>query len=116
MDIEILWEKNGDVHICRVNGRLDLTKSETFERIITQKIQAEPRNLVLNLSRVSYMSSSGIRVLLAVYRLLGSVDKKMCLCEVSPIVKKVIEVVEISQVFNIYPTESEAIVAMKEND
>ncbi len=112
IDIELDWENKDGVQVVRLSGRLDLSKSESFENAVVERIQAEPRNLVINLSKVTYMSSSGIRALLASYRQLGAVDRRMCLCEVSPVVKKVMDVVEIGQVFSIYDQESEAIAAM----
>ena len=113
VDIEITWEVMKGIWIVSLEGRLDLTKSDTFEKNVTKKIEEEPRNLIVNLSKISYMSSSGIRAMLAIHRLLDSYGKSMCLCEVPPVVKKVIEVVEISQIFTVFDQEEEALASFQ---
>jgi anti-sigma B factor antagonist len=103
------WLQIRGVHVARVSGRLDISQAETFETDAKDRLQKTPGNIILNLSKITYMSSSGIGAVLGIYRYVGTIQKKICLCEVSPIVKKLLDVVEIGQIFTIYDSEEKAI-------
>ena len=109
---DINYETINGVLVVRLKGRLDISRSESFEKTVMSMVNEQPLNMAINFSRVTYMSSSGIRALLSIYRAAGSVDAVMCLCEVPPVVKKVIDVVEIGQIFKVFDREDEAIEAM----
>lgn len=111
--MEVSWESVDDAWVVRLGGRLDVSKSEELERILGDMLQQQPRPLIVNLEEVSYLSSSGIGVLLGIYRQLKELGMKLVLCQVSPAVEKLLEVVELSQVFPIYEREAEAVAAVK---
>ncbi|WP_054848451.1 anti-sigma factor antagonist [Methanoculleus chikugoensis] len=64
--VEITEKRNGNIDIVTVKGRLDAGSSETAqERINGGVLDAGGRNLLVNLCELDYISSSGLRVLLA---------------------------------------------------
>ncbi|MCR9142503.1 MAG: STAS domain-containing protein [bacterium] len=107
--MQVAWESVNGAWIVRLGGRLDVSKSEELEKILRQMLKQEPRPLVVNLEEVSYLSSSGIGVLLGIFRQLKGLELQMVLCQVSPAVEKLLEVVELSQVFRIFDRENDAI-------
>ena len=58
------------------------------------------------------MSSSGISSLLGIYRFTSARGKTMAICEVSPAVIKLLEVVELGQVFKTFTREDDAVAAL----
>lgn len=107
-EVELTWDNTGSITVARVSGRLDITRADTFEQALIEHVEQNPEHLVINLGGVSYMSSSGIRALLSIYRAAGAKDLRIALCEASPVVKKVLDVVEIGQVLRVFNTEAEA--------
>ena len=59
-------EDRGGTVLLRVKGRLDVKTSPILLQRVAE-IQANGQNLVLNLSEVSFMGSSGIGALLVMY-------------------------------------------------
>ncbi len=110
--MQVAWESVNGAWIVRLGGRLDVSKSEELEKILRQMLKQEPRPLVVNLEEVSYLSSSGIGVLLGIFRQLKGLKLQMVLCQVSPAVEKLLEVVELSQVFRIFDREGDALDAI----
>ena len=93
-----------------LKGRLDVHLSTEVEKEINDIIQQFPdKNILVNLDDVEYMSSSGLRVLVASMRILKANDKELKLCNLNPAVKKVFEVVELMDMFDIYDTEADAL-------
>ena len=62
MTIEI--KKNAEETIIEVVGRLDTITAPSLDKTITEDL-GDTKNLVLNLKGVEYISSAGLRVLLA---------------------------------------------------
>jgi anti-sigma B factor antagonist len=103
-------KKINNIIIIPLSGRLDVQLSINLEKEIHQLIQSEPDcHIVLNLSDVKYMSSSGIRIFVSTMRLLKENSKRLKLCNLNEPVKKIFEIVELLDMFDIYNTEEEAI-------
>ena len=62
MTIEII--KNENEIIIEVEGRLDTNTAPTLEKSINENTE-EKNNLVLDLKKLEYISSAGLRVLLS---------------------------------------------------
>jgi anti-anti-sigma factor len=107
--MELKWDTRDGVWIVRLGGKLDISSTENLEQLIKDKLTAEPRPLVINLSQVTYISSSGLGVLLGLYRFMGEKRLSLTLCEVAPPVQKLLDVIDLGQVFVILPGEAEAI-------
>lgn len=102
--------KAGESLIVYLEGRMEVHLSAGIEKDLNELIQKEnPKILVLNLASVEYMSSSGLRILVAVMRNLKKEEKELRLCNLTPSVRKVFEVVELIDMFSVYPTEADAL-------
>lgn len=103
-------KKVGNVVVVYLQGRLDVHLSADIEKEINKLIKDEPNaHLLLNLSSVEYMSSSGLRIFVSTMRILKESNRKLKLCNMNSAVKKIFEVVELMDMFEIYDTEEEAI-------
>lgn len=58
------------VTIFYIQGDIDASTYEELERQATEAFQAGMQNLILDLSRVDYISSAGVRALNSIFRLL----------------------------------------------
>lgn len=96
--------------VVYLKGRLDVHASGDVEKEINKILDENPsKNLIINLVDVEYMSSSGLRVLVATMRVLKSAGKTLKLSNLNPAVRKIFEVVELMDMFEIYETEDEAL-------
>lgn len=102
----------GNELVIYLRGRLDVQLSGEVEKEINEVLEKHPnKNVVINLAEVEYMSSSGLRVLVAVMRSLKASERKLKLCQLNTAVRKIFEVVELMDMFDIYETEEEALSA-----
>jgi len=91
-------------------GRMDVNVSSQMEREISQVFNDNPgKNVILNLEDIEYMSSSGLRVFVSIMRQLQEKNLKLRLCNLSPAVRKVFEIVELMDLFEIFESEEEAL-------
>lgn len=102
--------KAGDVVVVSLSGRLDVQLSADIEKEIHRIIESEPEShFLLNLKDINYLSSSGIRIFVSTMRILKDNNKKLKLCQMDNNAKKIFEIVELMDMFDIYDTEKEAL-------
>jgi len=112
MDLNI--KKVDNVAVIYLVGRLDVHLSADIEKEINNIIQSQPdSHLLLNLKDVEYMSSSGLRIFVSTMRILKESKRKLKLCNMNNAVKKIFEVVELMDMFDIYESEEEALKSFK---
>jgi anti-anti-sigma factor len=108
--MDLKTKKNGNVITVYLYGRLDVHLSADIEREINRIIKEEPQaHLLLNLQDVEYMSSSGLRIFVSTMRILKENNRKLKLCNINSAVKKIFEVVELMDMFDIHETENDAL-------
>lgn len=108
----IKHKESEDFVVAYLKGRIDVHLSTEIEKEINAIIaKFSDKSLIINLEDVEYMSSSGLRVLVASMRVLKSNNKNLRLCNLNTAVKKVFEVVELMDMFDIYSSEKEALTA-----
>lgn len=103
-------KKAGDKIVVFLEGRLDVSVSNEIEDELSRLIDEENcTHLVLNMEKVEYMSSSGFRACIATLRKLNAKEGSMKLCCIRPSVKRIFDVIELTSLFDIYETESDAL-------
>lgn len=113
--MDLKTRKAGNVIVVYLFGRLDVHLSADIEREINKIIKDEPTsNILLNLQDVEYMSSSGLRIFVSTMRILKESNRKLKLSNINNAVKKIFEVVELMDMFDIHETEDEAVLSFSE--
>jgi len=100
---------SGDVKIVSPEGRLDAPSSEELKAKMEGLIGDGCRKMVANLDRVEYISSSGLRVMLASLKQLRKTGGDLKLACLKPYVRETFEIAGFTQLFEIYDREDEAV-------
>ena len=95
--------------VLSVNGRIDTSTAPELEQAINKEIGNGNRRILLDFSSVSYISSGGLRVLLATARKLKNPGDKFGICSLSPEVLKIMKLAGFTSIFSIYLSEGEAL-------
>jgi anti-anti-sigma factor len=93
-------------------GRIDATTSPQLERMLRAPIEANQRFVLVDLSQVTYMSSSGLRVLLVAAKELRQHDGSLILCCLQPSVHRVLQMTGFGEILSLYQTREAALQAM----
>ncbi|HRK29797.1 MAG TPA: STAS domain-containing protein [Tepidisphaeraceae bacterium] len=100
----------GDVVIAAVDGEVDLKNSPDLREVLLDLINTQkPKKVVLNLSKVSYMDSSAIAVLVESLQKLRKAGGKMCLTNLQPRVRGLLEIARLDSIFVLAKDEAEAL-------
>ncbi|MCH9610678.1 MAG: putative anti-sigma factor antagonist BtrV [Chlamydiales bacterium] len=107
--MDVVVEEKGEIIIMRVKGRLDAASSPQLEQTINSIIDGGHFKLVLNFSDVEYLSSAGMRLMLAISKKLQNLEGKVVACSLSEDVMEVIKMAGFNQVIEFYPSEQESL-------
>ncbi len=107
--MEITTTNRDGTTILAVAGRIDTATAPALEQAINQEIGHQHRKILLNFSAVSYISSGGLRVLLATAKKLKNPGDKFALCCLSAEVTKIMKLAGFTSIFSIGSSEGEAL-------
>jgi len=107
--VEITTANQQEGTVLSVNGRIDTSAAPELEQAITREIGQGNRKILLDFSGVPYISSGGLRVILATAKKLKQPGDKFGLCSLSPEVFKILKLAGFTTIFSIYPSEREAL-------
>lgn len=94
-----------------LSGEIDLHQSPALHAALVDVVANRPKRLVLVMSDVSYMDSSGVGTLVELLRRVNAYKGKLSLVNLAPRVRGVFEITKLDKFFNIFPTEEQAIQA-----
>ena len=92
-------EMNGSALTLALEGRLDTLTSPQLEEKLNASLEGVS-DLVLDLEKLDYMSSAGLRVLLAVQKRMNQ-QGSMKVTHVNPIIMEIFEVTGFSEILTI---------------
>lgn len=101
------WDKK--TVVVDVQGDIDMHTSADLQKGFQEILKKKPEKVVINLTGVPYMDSSGVASLV---KLLSSTRKSkidMCIFGLSKRVKAVFDITRLATVFKIFDTEAEAL-------
>lgn len=112
----IVTERKDDVLIFGVNGRLDGYAASQVAVEIERNLRDDDRSVVVDLDGLTYMSSAGIRVLLALQKKVKARNGGIALCNIGEYPKNVLSMAGFDKVFPTFPSREEAFREMRKRE
>jgi anti-sigma B factor antagonist len=98
------------VDLVAINGRVDANTAPQLQDTLRSIFEAKRFRLVLDLNEMSYMSSAGLKVLLAALKEARRWNRgDLRLAALQPQVKDTLNLVGLLQLFKVYPDTVEAV-------
>lgn len=98
--VEFDEEIRGDVCVLRVAGEIDMASADVFrDRLLAGLERVD--SLEVDLSRVTFMDSSGLSALVQMHKKAAASDKKVVLVDLSAITARLLEITGLRDVFDI---------------
>ncbi|GAB6182151.1 anti-sigma F factor antagonist [Desulfotomaculum defluvii] len=103
-------EQQQDTLLVRLGGEMDFGVADKMRKALDNElVDRRAKNLVLNLSRVTFIDSSGLGVILGRYKRLANCGGKVILVGAQPQVRRILELSGLVQIMEEYPDESMAL-------
>src|SRR3989344_9094552 len=95
--------------ILRIDGRLDAASAPLLERKIASLMDEGHLHLILDFSRIDYLSSAGMRVLLSATKKLRAKKGELILFSVGEDVGEIIKMAGFDKILHICSSEKDAL-------
>jgi len=105
--IEINPQRIAGVVTLQIIGRIDSLTAQTVEQYLENLSESGERTIVIDFTRISYISSAGLRVLLLFQKQLKKVDGEIILCSLSPTIADVFRMSGFINLFRILTSADE---------
>lgn len=115
MKVEIVTEKIEAGFLMRLKGDVDMNTSSEVRSALADVFKqgsSGMKAILIDLSQVRYMDSSGIATLVEVMQNCMKKGARLRLFELSPPVRDVFELARLASVFEIFATRNEAVIGL----
>ncbi len=112
--VDIQWERKDGVLVAAVIGRVDGSTAAEFHQLLESGIEPGDTALILDLEKLTFISSPGLRVGLIFARKFNEPGKRFGVCTLPTHIRGVIAVSGFDQLIAVYESRAAALSAITE--
>ena len=101
------------VDVFALEGEIDLHYAPVLRTLLQSKLKARSPALILNLTKVAYIDSTGLATIIEYFRDAAKHGGILCLTGLNDDLKTTFEIVRLDKAIPIFPTVNEAVAALK---
>lgn len=109
--INVNFTQQDQAMVVAVTGEIDFSRSPTLRSKIIEALGKGCPHMVVDLTAVPYMDSSGVATLVEALQVQRRKGHKLVLCGLQPKVKGIFEIARLDMVFTIKPDVAAAVQA-----
>jgi len=113
-DLDVSVYKSGDISVIGLSGDVDTFTCAKLRDAVAQLIDAGVSWVVINMSAVDYIDSSGLGTLVGALRRVNESQGGLAISNAAPQVLKVLNITGLSKVFALYQDDHQAAVSLSE--
>jgi len=106
--VDITIEEEGDVHIVTIDGRMDASSTPVIEKKLAKLLEVS-KKILIDFSKVSYLSSAGMRLLLSATKKMHAHKGQILFFGMSDDVLEIIKMAGFERILKIFPTKKDAL-------
>ncbi len=107
--MELTEQKTDQCIIIGIVGRLDTTNYTVLEKKLMDLAENHHDKILVECSKMDYISSSGLRILLMALKKITLLKGKFALCCLQENIQEIFEISGFTSIFEIYSSREEAL-------
>ena len=111
--MQIIPTDHPNARILALSGRLDATTCALFEDACRQELNGTATNILIDLNALEYMSSAGLRAILAMEKLSRQLKKTLLFCAMQPMVTDLFRVSGFDRILRTFPSQESALATLE---
>ncbi|MEI6034254.1 MAG: STAS domain-containing protein [Verrucomicrobiae bacterium] len=112
--IQLHESQHGDSTLVALSGKLDASTTPTTEARLLELVREGNKFVAIDFSGVTYLASSGLRMLLVITRQITALEGKLVLCNLDQTMKDTLAVTGFLPYFCLAGTSDEALKVLAE--
>ena len=113
MRIETSLRHLDGIPVLDVTGEIDIYTTPQFKEAVSAAIDENKPAIIINMTQVTYMDSSGFGTLLSATKRLRPLDGALYLTGCNESIQRMLQITRLNTIFGVYGTEDEALAAAK---
>ena len=110
--VELQADQIEGVLLINVAGRIDGTNAQEFHKNLDGEIGGSDNPVVLDLEKLSYISSAGLRSILLIAKTLKGRNTRFVLCSLPDPIKEIFEIAGFDKIIDVVESRSDAVAAI----
>ena len=106
-------EVRDNYQLFRLTGLLDAFSEATFRKVLTKCIDEGPKHIILDLSKIDFVDSSGLGALVQLVKKAQSLEGTLQIVS-NPRVTQTVKLVRLEKFLSLQPTVDEAVKNVKD--
>ena len=102
-------ESHGDVTVVCIESDLDTTRSQKAKEFLVQEIDEGRVQLVIDLSAVAFVDSSGLGALVSALKTVRPLGGDVRICGATPEVRTIFDLTRLSRAFTMFSDRESAV-------
>lgn len=111
--LQCTTEKKEGLTFLHIQGRIDANSSGKIEEKFKEILEIEHQAVIVDLSRVDYVSSAGLRLMIAATKKFQGKGVRLLFCHMLDEVREIIKMAGFETILDIYSSEREALASLK---
>ena len=107
--MELIEQKTDRCVIIGILGRLDTTNYSILEKKLMELIDSNHDKILVECSKMDYISSSGLRILLMALKKITLMKGKFALCGLQENIHEIFEISGFTSIFEIHISKEDAL-------
>lgn len=107
--MQIRLREQGDITVVNIEGKLDTNTATTAESEIDAVLNGGATQVIVNFEKLDYISSVGLRLLLATAKRLKKSGGTLRVCGLNATVQEVFDISGFTSILSVVATEAEAL-------
>ena len=107
--MNVTQETHGSATLFIVEGQVDMHTSPELRGHLRAALGSQASPLAVDLTDVAFIDSSGLATLIEALQAVGKYQGKLRLCGLSPEVRKLFDLAQLSTIFDLRDTRAEAV-------
>lgn len=100
--MDITHEKQDNLDVLKLSGRFDAACSKDFKKAIGALSDANSSRIVIDMSAVDFIDSSGLGCLVGALRTVNNLGGDIKICSLRPQIRAIFELTRLHRVFAIF--------------
>ena len=110
--MEVIVTEQDGIAIVELAGRMDATTTPEFENATRALLEAGKQRLLIDMSRLEYISSAGLRGILGLVKALKACAGKLAFCSLQPMTAEVFRISGFNAMLTVRDSRQEALAAL----
>jgi anti-anti-sigma factor len=104
-ELYVSTEEWGDTPVIRAEGEVDLGTVDVFRKAVSEVVRSKPEKVIFDLRDLTYIDSSGLGVLVATRKQLGSKSGCVTIVTAQPAVLQSLNLTGLDRVLEVLPDQ-----------